>query len=69
MHTHQPCGRPWSVCEVVLVPNVNAVTVMRVQLFVLDVCMRGKYEGAYGVPSVSKVQKVRALLQLCVHFS
>ena len=29
----------WSVCEVVLVPYVDAVTVMRVLLLVLHVCM------------------------------
>ena len=33
------CGRPWSVCEVVLVPYVNAVSVVRLLLFVLDVSM------------------------------
>ena len=36
------CGRLWSVCEVVVVPYVDAVvaaTVMRVRLFVLHVCM------------------------------
>ena len=33
------CGRPWSVCEGVLVPYVDAVTVMRVLLFVLHVCI------------------------------
>ena len=36
------CGRLWSVCEVVLVPYVDtvvALTVMRVLLFVLHVCM------------------------------
>ena len=36
------CSRLWSVCEVVVVPYVDAVvavTVMRVLLFVLHVCM------------------------------
>ena len=36
------CGRLWSVCEVVVVPYVDAVvavTVMRVLLFVLHVCL------------------------------
>ena len=43
------CGRPWSVCEVVLVPYVDAVvveTVIRVLLFVLYVCMLRECEGA-----------------------
>ena len=43
------CGRPWSVCEVVLVPYVDAVvtvTVMRVLLFVLHVCMLRECKGA-----------------------
>ena len=38
------CVRPWSVCEVVFVPYVDAVvavTVMHVLLFVLHVCMLG----------------------------
>ena len=38
-----PCGSPWSVCEVVVVPYVVravvAVTVMHVLLFVLHVCV------------------------------
>ena len=38
-----PCGNPWSVCEVVVVPYVVravvAVTVMHVLLFVLHVCV------------------------------
>ena len=36
------CSRLWSVCEVIVVPYVDAVvavTVMRVLLFVLHVCM------------------------------
>ena len=33
------CGRPWSVCEVVLVPYVVVVTVMHVVLFVLHAIM------------------------------
>ena len=33
------CGRLWSVCEVVVVPYDDAVTVMRVLLFVLHMCM------------------------------
>ena len=39
----------WFVCEVVLVSYVDAmvgVTVMRVLLFVLDLCMLREYEGA-----------------------
>ena len=43
------CGFPWSVCEVVLVPyvdSVGAVTVMRVLLFVLHVCMLRECEAA-----------------------
>ena len=42
-------GRLWSVCKVVLVPNVDAVvsvTVMCVRLFVLHVCMLRGCEGA-----------------------
>ena len=31
------CGHLWSVCEVFVVPYVDAVTVMRVLLFVLHV--------------------------------
>ena len=36
------CGHPWSVCDVVLVPYVDAVvavTVMHVMLFMLCVCV------------------------------
>ena len=43
------CGRPWSLCEVFLIPNVDAlvvVTVMRVLLFVLYACMLRDCEGA-----------------------
>ena len=43
------CGHPWSVCEVVLVPYVDAavaVTVLRVMLFLLDVCMLRECKGA-----------------------
>ena len=32
-------GSPWSICEVVVVPYVIAVTVMHVLLFVLHVCV------------------------------
>ena len=42
------CGSLWSVCEVVVVPNVVAVvavTVMRVLLFMLHVCMLRECEG------------------------
>ena len=42
------CGRPVSVCEVGSVPYVSAmgaVTVMRVLLFVLHVCMLRECEG------------------------
>ena len=41
------CGRHWSVCEVVLIPYLSAVvtvTVMRVLLFVLHVCMMRECE-------------------------
>ena len=43
------CGRLWSVCEVVVVPYVDAVvavTVMRILLFVLHLCMLRECEGA-----------------------
>ena len=43
------CGRLWSVCEVVVVPLVDAVvagTVMRVLLFVLHVCLLRECDGA-----------------------
>ena len=52
------CGHPWSVCGVVLVPYVDAGTVMRVLLFVLDVWMlregdgngcMGNGEGVFGI--------------------
>ena len=33
------CSRPWSVCEVILVPYVDAVTVMCVLLFLFHVGM------------------------------
>ena len=42
------CDRLFSVCEVVLIPYVDAVvavTVMRVLLFVLHVCMLRECEG------------------------
>ena len=42
-------GRLWSVCEVVVLPYVDAVvavTVMRVLLFVLHVCMLREFDGA-----------------------
>ena len=42
-------GRLWSVCEVVVVPYVDAVvavTVMRVLLFVLHVCLLRECDGA-----------------------
>ena len=38
------CASAWSVCEVVLVPYVDVVTVMLV-LFVLHVCMLRECEG------------------------
>ena len=41
-------GRLWSVCEVVVVPYMDAVlavTVMRVLLFVLHVCLLGEFDG------------------------
>ena len=43
------CGRLWSVCDVVVVPYVEAVvavTVMRVLLFVLHVGQRRECAGA-----------------------
>ena len=43
------CSRPWSVCEVVLVPYVEAVVVVAViclLLLVLHVCMLREYDGA-----------------------
>ena len=40
------CDLPWSVCDFVLVPYVDAVSVMRVLLFVLHVCMLRECEGA-----------------------
>ena len=39
------CSRPWSVCEVAVVPYVDVVTVMSVLLFVLHVCMLRECEG------------------------
>ena len=42
------CGRLWSVCDVVVVPYVDAavgVTVMRVLLFVLHVCLLRECDG------------------------
>ena len=42
------CSRPWSVCEVVLVPYVTvvfAVTLVRVLLFVLHVCLLRQCKG------------------------
>ena len=42
------CGRLWSVCEVVVVPYVDEVvdvTVMRVLLFVLHVCLLRECDG------------------------
>ena len=47
--SHVHCGRLWSVYEVVVVPYVDAVvvvTMMRVLLFVLHVCMLRECEGA-----------------------
>ena len=43
------CSRPWSVYEVVLVPYVDAVTVMRVLLFALDVTVLREGEGTAGI--------------------
>ena len=43
------CGRLWCVCEVVVVPYVDAVvavTVMRVLLFVLHLCLLREGDGA-----------------------
>ena len=43
------CGRLWSVCEVVVVPCVDAVVpvpVMRGMLLVFHVCMLTECEGA-----------------------
>ena len=42
------CGRLWYVCEFVVVPYVDevvAVTVMRVLLFVLQVCLLRECDG------------------------
>ena len=40
------CGRLWSVCEVVVVPYVDAVVaVMHVLLFVLHVCLLRECDG------------------------
>ena len=47
------CIRPWSACEIVLVPYVDAVvtvTVICVLLFVLHVCMLRECEGARATP-------------------
>ena len=41
------CGPPWSVCEISLVPYVDAVSVMRVLLFVLHVYMLRECKGAW----------------------
>ena len=43
------CGHLWSVCEVVVVPSLDAVvavTVVRVLLFVLHVCLLRECDGA-----------------------
>ena len=43
------CGSLWYVCDVVVVPYLDAevaVTVMRVQLFVLHVCLMRECDGA-----------------------
>ena len=40
------CGRIWYVCEVLVVPYVDAVTVMRVLLFVFHVCLLREGDGA-----------------------
>ena len=40
------CSHIWSVCEFVVVPYVDAITVMRVLLFVLRVWMLRDCEGA-----------------------
>ena len=39
------CGRLWSVCEVVVVPYVDAVVVMCVLLFELHVCLLRECDG------------------------
>ena len=47
------CGRLWSVCEVVVVPYVDevvAMTVMRVLLFVLHVCLLRECDGVRLTP-------------------
>ena len=49
VYCFQSCGRPWYVCEVVLVPYVDevvVVTVMRALLCVLHVCMLKECECA-----------------------
>ena len=58
------CSRPWSVCKVLFVPYVDAVTVMHV-LFVLHVCMLRKCEGIgnTGV-RVWMVQVIQVLCQV-----
>ena len=73
------CGRLWSVCEVVVVPYVDAVvavTVKRVRLFVLHVCLLRECDGArftampvWGMDEVRWVQGmwvVHAVQALCL---
>ena len=54
------CVRPWSVCEVVLVPYVDAVTVMHVLLFVFHMCMLREGDGNAGVGDGGDVVVVSA---------
>ena len=42
----ESCGCPLSVCEVLSVPYVGGVTLIRLLLFVLHVSMVREYEGA-----------------------
>ena len=65
------CRRPWSVCEVVVVPYVDAVvavTVVRVMLFVLHVWMHefvGGMRGSCNASSTSDVLGVRGVGGVC----
>ena len=70
------CGRLWSVCEVVVVPCVDAVvnkTVMRVLLFVLHVCLMRECDGAkwmamlvWGIDECGGVQGMWVVRVLCL---
>ena len=60
------CGRPWSVCEVVFVPYVDAVVAVTVVyvLLLLHVCMLIECEGDGNV-GVADVEGVVALSAAC----